>query len=375
MPLLALPSEIVKEIIRLAIQPLSPSADSCSGPGCPGEEDSGRSPCTPPAATALAHTCQILRSHTLPHMYASVTVNLAHARTLHTQLTASSDIASCVRTLTLFITDAGSSQLLYGLIRRCGNLEDLRLDGSQATGHSFATPLIHASQRPLQALTLRTFEWLEIWTYLCSPPRSLHTLRFEDPVRPFQIIATSGAPVAVPTLPHVHTFVCHMALFDQRTAQHAGGWLACAVPSATVLDIHLCDTSVQVLHAYAALGTRLAELTVHFLSAQPAFCRTLAMLAPSLRRLVVHGGCVCEIGLAARWRCVEVFEVACRGGCKDVRILIVREALVRLVAARPRAVVRVVVDGGHELVGSGAEGANVAGLEAFAVLEEMWEDY
>lgn len=84
---------------------------------------------------------------------------------------------------------------------------------------------------------------------------------------------------------------------------------------------------------------------------------------------------MCEKMFAARWRRIEVLDVVCRGCCKGVRVEPVREALVRLVAARPMADVRVVVDGGRELVRSDGAGASVATLEAFGVLEEVWEDY
>lgn len=172
----------------------------------------------------------------------------------------------------------------------------------------------------------------------------------------------------------MHTFICHTALADQRGAQDAGGWLSHVLPNVTVLDIHLSDITMQFLLSYAGLGSRLTELTVHFLSAQPLFCGTVVKLAPALRRFIVHGGCVCEMMFAAEWRRIEVLDVACLGGCKGVRVGAVREALLRLVAARPRADVRVVVEG-RELVGSDGTGAVVATVESFGVLEEVWQDY
>lgn len=164
-------------------------------------------------------------------------------------------------------------------------------------------------------------------------------------------------------------------MFDQRGARDAGGWLTQIIPNATVFDIHLSDITMSVLHSYAALGTRLTELTVHFLCSQPLFCGTVAKLAPALRRFTAHGGWACQVLFAAEWVRIEVLDVECRGGCKGGRADVVREALVRLVAARAEADVRVVLEGGRELVWTDGAGANVAALEAFSVLEEVWVDY
>lgn len=67
-------------------------------------------------------------------------------------------------------------------------------------------------------------------------------------------------------------------------------------------------------------------------------------------------------------------EVACQGGCRGVSPTEAREAVLRMVAARPRAEVSVVVDGGRRLVVSNPAGANVAALEEFLVLEGPCED-
>lgn len=375
MPLLSLPAELLKEVVLLVIQTSTPSLDSCGGPGCSGVEVLRYCPCTPPAATSLAHTCRVLRSHTLPLMYASVTVNLAHSRTLLALFTSSPDIASCVRALTLFVTDTPSSQPLHGIRRRLPNLLHLLLDGTRADGHYIASLLVHVRHSPLHSLTLRTFEWLEIWDYLCSTPNTLHTLRLEDPFRPFAIVLYRAAMVRIPYLPHVHTFICHTELFDLPAAREAGGTLPQILPNVRVLDIYLTDITTQFLHRYAELGTRLTELTVHFLTAQPLFCETLAKLAPSLQRFVMHGGRVCETMFQAKWRCIEVLDVACQGGCKGVLADVVRGAVWGLIAARPKAKVSFVVEGGRELVVSDETGANVASLEAFGVLEDMQGDY
>lgn len=368
MPFLSLPAELLQDIVRLAIQTPSPFSSCWTALCCFDFEGPGHCPCTPPAATALAHTCSILRSHTLPLMYASVTVNLAHSLTLHSHLTAWPHIASCVRTLTLFITDAGGSQLLHGIIRQCSNLQDLRLDGSHTTRDFIPTPLIRVNQRSLLSLTLRNFEWPAIWGYLSSTPASLHTLRLEDPFCAFEMEPT----VAVPHLPQVHTFICHSAMAGHRSA---GGWLSQIVPNATVFDIHLSDITMSFLRGYAALATRLTELTVHFLCAQPLFCGTVAKLAPRLRRFTAHGGWVCEVLFAAVWARIEVLDVDCRGGCKGARADVVREALMTVVAVRAHADVRVVVEGGQRLVWTDGAGANVAALEAFGALQEAWADY
>lgn len=52
---------------------------------------------------------------------------------------------------------------------------------------------------------------------------------------------------------------------------------------------------------------------------------------------------MCEVLFAAGWRWIGVFEVVCRGGCSGVSGRLVRDALMRLVAARPGAHVRVVM--------------------------------
>lgn len=376
MPFLTLPAELLKEIVRLAIQTATSSPNSCIAAGCRDfDEVSGPRPCTPPAATSLAHTCRVLRAHALPLMYESVAVNLAHSGGLHAHLNDSPYIASRVRSLTLFITDASVPQHLHGIIQLCRNLEDLQLDGSHSSGQFIATLLIHVRQRSLGSLTIRTSEWLEIVSYISTAPSSLHTLRPEDSFRPFEMPANSAAPVTGPQLQHVHAFICHTALFDRRGAQHGGGWLSHMVPNATVVDMHLSDITMQFLQNYVELGTMLTELTVHFVCAQPVFCRTVAKLAPGLRRFTAHGGWVCEVMFAAEWSRIEVLDVVCRGGCKGVRVDVVREALLGLVAARSEVDVRVAVDGGRELAWSGGDGANVAALQAFGVLEEVWADY
>lgn len=152
------------------------------------------------------------------------------------------------------------------------------------------------------------------------------------------------------------------------------------VPNAKVLDIHVSDVTMGLLRGYVSVG--LTELKVHFLKAQPGFCEAVAGMAGVLRRVVVHGGCVCEVLFGAGWCRVEVLEVVCRGGCRGVKGAAVRGALVRLVEGRPAARVSVVVggraevEGGRELVRSGGGGAAVvAAVEEFVVLEEVWEDY
>lgn len=368
MPLLSLPAELLHEIVRLTIQTPSTFSSSCIGLCCLDFEGPGDCPCTPPAATALAHTCSILRSHTLPPMYASVTVNIAHSCTIHVHLTAWPHIASCVRTLTVFITDARDSQLLHGILRECSNLRDLCLDAAHTTGPFTGTPLIHVSQRSLVSLTFRNFEWPAIGGYLSSTPPSLHTLRLEDPFQGCEMVRT----VALPLLAQVQTFICYSAMGDQR---HAGRWLSQIVPNATVVDIHLSPVMMSFLHRYAELGTRVTELTVHFLCAQPLFCGTVAKLAPALRRFTAHGGWVCQGLFAADWARIEVMDVDCRGGCKGARAAVVREALMRVVAARPEADVRVSVEGAQGPVWTDGAGVNVAAVEEFYVLQDVWADY
>lgn len=372
MSLLSLPDKLLNEIIALAIQ--TPAQDPCRSPGCPGVEVSPPQPCTPPAATALAQTCHVFRSHALPLMYASLTVNIAHTRTLHALLIAWPHIASCVRTLTLFITDSPTSRLLLGIIRRCINLDDLELDGSHASGEFIGSLLPHASQHPIRSLTLRTFEWCEIWVYIAFAPPSVGTLRLEDPVRKMAWFIAGTGHVPIPHLPNVHTFICHTEVFDRIWGRTAGTLLAEFLPKVRTLDIHLTKITAQFLDGYVALGTQLTELTVHFLSEQSEFCETVSKLAPTLRKFVVHGGCVCEKLFAASWLCIEFMDVACQGGCRDVSPSEAREAVLRMVAARPTAEVTVVVDGGRRLVVSDRAGASVAALEEFLVLEGPCED-
>lgn len=374
MPLLSLPAELLREIISLALNIPTPVPDSCEEPSCSGLDVRQTYPCTPTAATRLSHTCHVMRSHALPLMYASVTVNHEHSGTLHELLTTWPHIASCVRILTVFITNFRGAQRLHGIIKRCSGLQDLRLDGSRAGGDFIASLLAHAVQSPLRSLGLRTFEWPEIRVYLCMAPRTLHTLRLEDPVRPIQIVVNSGESVLLPRLPSVRTFICHTELFDQCGSIDAGSWLAHMFPNVHVLDIKLTDTTIQFLEGYATLGTPLTELTVHFLTAQPQFCVTVAHLVPTLRRFTAHGGTICEVMFAPAWRCIEYLDIECQAGCEGVNSCVMRQGIVRLVGARPRASVRVALNGGRELVVSDQSGANVAPQEAFGALEQQRGD-
>lgn len=381
MPLLSLPVELLVHIISEVMESLT-STDCCSytapilGSTPP--------PCTPLSASGLAHTCKLLRSLTVPLMYASVTVAVRHARKLHTVLTLTPDIALCIRTLTLFVSDAGGVRLLHGIIRRCTNLHDLRLDGSHATPQFVATLLLHVSPRTPLTIGLRFFEWNEIATYLAAAPVSVTTLRLEDVIRP-RPGATSGALATPRSLNSVHTLLCHTSLVNFPQRLEIGAQLAQALPRVSVLDVLLSQHTLGLLQGYAArtrplhgptesFAPCLTELTVHFQSATLLFCDILAQLAPLLRRFAAHGGPLCDRVFAVPWACVEYIDIRCMTGCQGVQTDELRRGLMRLLEERPRAVVEVVMEDGSELVVCGGCRADVAGREVFARLNGAVEE-
>lgn len=140
-----------------------------------------------------------------------------------------------------------------------------------------------------------------------------------------------------------------------------------------VLDVHITREIFCLLGCYGKLGTRLTELTVHFRWMPVHVCETIAVLAPSLRKFIAHGGNVCHDLLDGDWGCVEEFEVVCDNGCDDTRVDVLRDRLVKLVCARPAVSVLVMVRGGDEMMRWSGGVGDVASVEAFGEMEEEWQ--
>lgn len=218
-----------------------------------------------------------------------------------------------------------------------------------------------------------------ILPYLSLVPHSIHTVRIEGHIDINFIgsaIATGPAPdlPAIGDLPQVSMLIYRTNSCNLPTLPDTGEWLAQTMQNVHVLDAHITRDSLSLLKCYGKLGSRLRELTVHFRWVPAHICKTLALLAPSLRKFIAHGGVVCHDLFDADWGCVEEFEVVCDGGCDDVKVEVLREALVRLVCARPAATVRVMVRGEHDLVWCSGGVGEVGSVEMFSVLEEEeWE--
>lgn len=385
MPLLSLPSELLLDIIRETL-----ATPASTTPSCCDRARHGHS-CTPRNTTSLAHTCQLLRYLTLPFMYASVTAHLTFTPTLHALLTSDVNIARCIRHLIVFITDASGAQLLHGIIRSCMNLQDLCLDGSHSSVDFAATLLLHVCPQPQLSLGLRCFTWGESVRYLSSAPPGLHTVRLEEPTIPRAITPVPDSPTAsimpvpdsptasIMPVPHpptaavlsgVRKLVYHTTHLDNCEPDNGTPQPSDLMPNVSVLDLHITDFKLPLLGRYTELGTRLTELTMHFRSTPVPYCGAVAALAPSLRRFVAHGGNMCEVLFAADWACVEYVDVVCLSGCDRVQVAATREALMKLVFARPAARVLVQLQGSTELVRWEGGAGNVASLEAFEELDD-----
>lgn len=372
MPLLSLPVELLVDIISQVVESFRPSEDCCydTAPISQAQASSTPPPCTPSSASGLAHTCKLLRSLTVPFLYASVTVAVQHARNLHTVLTSAPDLALCIRTLTLFVSGVNGVRLLHGIIRQCTNLQHLRLDGTYATPKFVATLLMHVS--PRSQLTLRHFEWNEIISYLAAAPVTLTTFHLENAIRA-RLGGPGGAKTTPRSLASVHTLHCRTTLGNLAQPLDVGARLARVLLGVRVLDVLLSEHTLVLLQTYA-VALCLTELIVHFDSTPPLFCETVAQLAPLLRRFTAHGGRLCERVFAARWACVEYIDIRCTTGCEGVQTDELRCGLMWLVEDRPRAVVKVVMEDGYELVVRGRCRADVAGREVFAWLGGAVED-
>lgn len=84
---------------------------------------------------------------------------------------------------------------------------------------------------------------------------------------------------------------------------------------------------------------------------------------------------MCETLFEADWSCVEYLEVECEWGCEEAKPEATREALVRLLCARPAAAVVVKMEGGPELVRWEGGAGRVAELYEFSSLEDRWWMY
>lgn len=361
MPLLSLPNELLLDIIQEAVAtPFSSSAGYCHefvGPTLP---------IISPSTTSLAHSCKLLRSLTVPLLYASVNAHPRSTPALHAQLTSHVHIAECVQKLTVFITDAPGAQLLHGIIKRCPKLRDLRLDGAYANQDFTATLLMHVTPHPLNTLSLRGFHLDNILLYLSTAPPGVQTVRIEDPVTD---LVNPDAP-AISSLPDVRTLIWSTGAWDSFPPCTRVTDIAKMMPNIEKLGLKISTRSFPLLEHYANLGTRLTELTLQFDQTPMGFCGTVAKLAPSLRRFVAHGGIMCEQLFGADWGCVEYFDVKCERGCDTIQVNVMREALVKLVCDRPAAEVLVTVVGVEALVRFSGGVGDVAAVETFSAMVE-----
>ncbi|KAL0632093.1 hypothetical protein Q9L58_009025 [Maublancomyces gigas] len=345
MSLLALPNELLLDIFCDQL--------STPVPNCCGDDSHFTSACTPPNATTLAHICQSLRSFSLPFMYASVTANPESVQTLHELLTTSAQIASCVRDLRFFVTDASSVQIVLKILVCCTNLHSLRLDASHAQTGIAATLLNQLSGQRHLSMTLRCFPWDEITCYIKSNPKGLQMLSIMGSTTHPLILAFESPTAAREPLTDVHTFTWDTGKFCPRVSVSVGQHIARMMPNVQMLDLTITQYGIPLLQSYAELGSRLTDLTVHFRSKISRLCSVVAQLAPSLRRYVAHGGDICQVLFSADWESVEYMDVVCHTGCKSAQPADLREAILRLVCRRPKARVRVAVVGGLELSRTG----------------------
>lgn len=363
MPLLSLPVELLADIANYAIgQPFRPGEISCTGEASPIHRG-----CTHPPASSIAHTCQLLRSLTIPLMYESVIAHLEFMPTLHALLTSESGtyIATSVRSLTVFVTDAQVVRLLHDIVACCTHLQDLRLDGSYADGHPATTLL--APIGPQLSLDLKNFQWDEILAYLSAAPHRLHTLRLFELASPHRVRPALEPPIPAPQLASVHSLVCATCLFDLGTPD-GGAELARMLPNVDKVKLYITPRSMLMLEAFVELGTRLTQLTVSCYSSPRGFCDVVAKLAPSLERYTASGGGICERLVKADWARLEYFNVVVDFGCDDPCTNVLRAGLVKLVADRPRAEITVMMDS-TELVTRKEWGLSVASQEVFDQLK------
>lgn len=145
--------------------------------------------------------------------------------------------------------------------------------------------------------------------------------------------------------------------------------MAPIMPNLQRLELYITGRSAALLEAYAELGTRLRELKVTIATEHPNICATVAKFAPELRRYAARGGMLCETLFKVDWACVEYLELVCKVSCRGVQLAELREGLLRVVAARPEASVRVAVEKGAELVMYKCGVGAVAPLEEFAAFQ------
>lgn len=367
MPLLSLPVELLVDIVGYAIGPPFPYAGIC----CADEVCPMHRGCTHLPASSLAHTSRLLRSLTLPLMYESVIAHLEFMPTLHGLLTSESGthIATFVRALTVFATNAQGVRLMHDIVACCTRLQDLRLEGSYTLDDP-ATTRFASISLPL-SLDRYSFQWEEILASLSAAPQRLHTLRLFIPAGLHNVRPALEPPTPAPQLPSVRSLVCVTRLFDLGTPD-GGAELARMLPNVDRVKLYITPRSMLMLEAFVELGTRLTQLTVSFYSSPTGICDVVAKLAPSLERYTASGGKICERLFKADWARLEYFNVEVDYGCDDLCTNDLRAALVKLVADRPRAEITVSIDS-TELVSRKEWGVSVASQEAFDQLEESWE--
>lgn len=301
-------------------------------------------------------------------MYASVTANPESVQTLHELLATYAPIACCVHELTFFVTDDYSVQMLLGILACCVNIQDLRLDASRAQTGIAAALLVQLSRKRHPSMTLRSFPWDEMMRYISSNPRRLQMLSIEDSTTRPLILAYESPTAALEPLTGMHTFAWDTGSFRPRVSVSIGQHLARLMPNVRVLDLKITQYGVPLLQSYAELGSRLTDLTLHLNSTISMLCSVVAKLAPSLRRFVAHGGDICHVLFCADWGCVQYLDIVCHTGCKGVKLVDLRDAMLRLVCCGPKARIRIALAGGVELARSTSTICDVAALRVFGVL-------
>lgn len=400
MPLLSLPVELLSRIVHFTTTSDQGDLDDCHcGDISHSPTEQATSPsCTPSAVTTLAHTCHFLRALSLPLMYTSVIAYTEHMPSLHAQLTSCEAIALLVHRVTIFVTDGATRAPVREILSSCVNLQHLCLDGKDVFGPwdlaGFHPALLqHVSPASQLSFGLRGFMYGGILPYLkhlSSPSnefRGLHTIRIEDAAGERRLagyVPGSALPGLAPNpatqLTSVRNLIFQTAPFEMlpwQTQCMAGAFIAQTMPNVEVLNLDVdAYCALAMVHKYVTLGTNLTDLTVHFDADSAHMCCAIAGLAPKLRRLVSHGGTICqELFEDTEWACVVEFEMLCEVRCHGVQPDLLREALVGLVSARSEASIKIATNDGRELVCLNQPGKVdcVVELEEFEGAEEIEE--
>lgn len=285
----------------------------------------------------------------------------------------------------------------------CVNLQYLRLDGKDVCGPArtgYEPSLLFVLSGPSQrCIGFRGFMHVGILHYIIhlalAPNKfnALDTIRLEDSVvyrripfyRPYWPPDNPVWPLtdfsANPTirLNSVRKLILHTAPIKPLPADMQatiGFFLARTMPNVQVLvlnvDLH-CVRSL--LDAYILLGPNITDLTLHFVERSAHVCALVAKLAVGLRRIVAHGGRICQkLFEDTHWACVVEVDIMGDVTCDGVEHDRLREGLMELVVARPQVNMQVVTKTGRKLVcwNQPMENDYVALLRVFEEKDDRW---